>query len=580
MSKSIIKLVAAAAVILLAAAVALAIYVYPRRTVKNISDMVPANGMLAGVRIKNLAPVWKECGETAFGRKFIEGNVSPIREMMKRDKRFGRDWKLLHSPMVPELFGRDCVLALYLPSDGKQPHWAAWGRVGYKTRLFDLALRLWGAVRPAKDRILKKGKAGGFSVTYIMGRGRGAPIASYLILGDLGIVTEGDGGEFWGNVNSLAPDKSASPGPLFQPPSGDGKGKEATGSIFADLQKLSEYGGTRLAARRGKGGGGEVLPAALWADAQQAAAEWSGVSGTFSISGNLLDGNFSVKEAKGGPAAGSRFRERKAASDPLAALMEQRGLFYLGAHFALPEVLKRFNRRRGVERVDFVRRKETVSFPAGYFSFSWLDDDASILVYQDNRGIINAAVSLLANDGDLARERIVRFLDLASGAKIRLAEKGGTETYMVKEPLGIKKLRRGGEVYYRLGLEDVLGGIYSPVIFMRGDRVVAGTSDSVIDDLGRSGKPAAAGWTGPAIASTVVRGGELARTAASLRQIILLASPFVEKRSSRKFISDADRILEILQLLAPLREGWLTATGGETGIGVRINAQFAGAESS
>jgi hypothetical protein len=110
---------------------------------------------------------------------------------------------------------------------------------------------------------------------------------------------------------------------------------------------------------------------------------------------------------------------------------------------------------------------------------------------------------------------------------------------------------------------------------VRGDRLLIATSGSALQQPAAGRPPSAAAWGGTAGAHLVLKGSDAERAAASLRQILLLAAPFVRGKSERERIVEACRLLGAFEWLAPLREGWATATRDGDAIRIRAGAQFA-----
>ncbi|MCX6354666.1 MAG: hypothetical protein NTZ78_07180 [Candidatus Aureabacteria bacterium] len=576
MAKSIVKrTLAAGALIVLCAIVALGIYVYPRRLVPSLVDTIPSERVIACARVCGLAPVWKGCVRSAFGRRIFDGDISPIREKRAADERFKKRWEMLRAPYWSELFGRDCILALYNDGEGKNMRVAVWSRVGFKTRLFHLLLHLWNAWRPPEEKRLRSWREGSMTVTEITDRKRGTPVLSYALLGDLCIATQGSSVEFWKGVDGLIKGKDRRAHPLLHIGETSEGGRGATGGFFVDVDELRAYIGTRFHGSLGGGAEGKALVRDLWEYAQEAAEGWKHLEGTLTLAGSRLDAAISIIETAVDSGSGSAGLKRDPSTDPLASLMDRKGLFYAGGRSDLRARLSQFRTARAIEKVEFLRPREPAVFPADHFSLSWMGDDFSILLYEDSRGMVNAAASLLTTDPAQAKERIARFLKLANGAKVRLIDKSGGQLDLVKEPIELKAKRLGKEVYYRIGGGDLLEALYTPIICMRGDRVVVATTDSVLGDLAQGKKLPPGAWREAAGAAIVLRGNELARTAASLRQVLMLAAPFVERKSERQLLMSATQALGFLEWLTPVQEGWATATREGKDIRVRCHSQFA-----
>jgi hypothetical protein len=83
----------------------------------------------------------------------------------------------------------------------------------------------------------------------------------------------------------------------------------------------------------------------------------------------------------------------------------------------------------------------------------------------------------------------------------------------------------------------------------------------------------------PAQAHFMVRGSAAARAASSLTQILAIIAPFVERKAEHEMLTSARQMLGAVEWLAPVREGWATATREGKEIRVRGRALFADIES-
>jgi hypothetical protein len=72
-----------------------------------------------------------------------------------------------------------------------------------------------------------------------------------------------------------------------------------------------------------------------------------------------------------------------------------------------------------------------------------------------------------------------------------------------------------------------------------------------------------------------MRGDAFASAATSLKQILAVLSPFIGREGERRTIEDTRRILDVVELLAPVREAWAVATREEKEIRIRGGVQFA-----
>ncbi|MCX6340432.1 MAG: hypothetical protein NTX71_11040 [Candidatus Aureabacteria bacterium] len=571
------RTLAALLAVVVCAVIAAGVYVFPRRAVPSMFDLVPAERMVACVRVRGLASVWRGCEGSSFVKNVREGGIYPMDEIRAGDERFTKVWERLDNPYWPEVLGRDCVLALYL--DRGMLSGAVWSRIGFKTRCFHLWEHCRARLRFGREKKLESRREGMLGVTTVMDLKRKTPRFSYTLIGDLAVATTGSGGEFWKRIDSLMAGRERGALTLF------GKGTAAErphgerpgGGFFADLQELSDYLDTRA----------DALPSAGAAEAwarmrdlrewlREIAGGWRRLRGTFYLEGNRLGTEVSilareeaaVKELRGAS-------RREAVADPLTRLMEHRGLLYAGSRYDPQGLLGQFRRRSGAEAIEFVRRGGTTVFPADHFSLSWLGNDCSLLLYQDENGMVHAAVSLLVSDRLLARERIGRFLNLAHGARIRLVGRDGRQMACTKKPLDVELKRHEGEPYCLVETGDPIERLYKPTLAMYGDRLLIATADSILGELDGEKAPSPQSWMAPAQAHFMVRGSAAARAAASLTQILSIVTPFVERQAEREMLARARQLLGAMEWLAPVREGWATAIREGNEIRVRGGAQFA-----
>jgi hypothetical protein len=268
-------------------------------------------------------------------------------------------------------------------------------------------------------------------------------------------------------------------------------------------------------------------------------------------------------------------RPRNLSADPLARLMEMRGLLYAGSRYEPKALLKQFRAKSDARTVEFVRRNETTSFPFDHFSLSWLGNDCSLLIYQGENGMVNAAVSLLVNDRQLARKRIGRFVNLARGARPSITGRNGKQMVRVKKPLEIELKRHGGEPYCIVWTGEPIERLYRTTLALYGDRLLIAATDSILGELDAATLPTSRDWAVPARANFVMRGDAFASAATSLKQILAVLSPFIGREGERRTIEDTRRILDVVELLAPVREAWAVATREEKEIRIRGGVQFA-----
>jgi hypothetical protein len=409
---------------------------------------------------------------------------------------------------------------------------------------------------------------------------RNTPRFSYTLIGDLAIATTGSGEAFWKRVDNLVAGRgrgaltvvgkgAAAEGPHGERPGGD---------FFVDIQELRDFVDTRMYALPSAGAGeARALMRNLWEHARGAAEGWRCVRGTFDLQGNRLGTEVSIlaREEEAAVKESGGASRRNPSADPLARLMKRRGLLYAGSRYDPQGLLGQFRRRSGAEAIEFVRRRGTTVFPADHFSLSWLGNDCSLLLYQDENGMVHAAVSLLVSNRRLARERIGRFLNLAHGARIRLVGRDGRQMTRTKKPLDVELKRHGGEPYCLVGTGYSIECLYKPTLAMYGDRLLIATADSILGELDGEKAPSPQSWMAPAQAHFIVRGSAAARAAASLMQILSIVTPFVERQAEREMLTSARQLLGAVEWLAPVREGWATATCEGSEIRVRGGAQFA-----
>jgi len=578
------RVLAALLAVVVCAAIAAGIYVYPRRAVPTMFNLVPLERMVACVRVRGLASVWRGCAGSAFVKSVRAGRIFPMDELRAGDERVTRVWKRLDSPYWPEVCGRDCAFALYLDGKGGALSGAVWSRIGFKTRCFHLWEHCRARMRFWRAKELESRREGRLAVTTVMDLKRNTPRFSYTLIGDLAIATTGSGEAFWKRVDNLVAGRERSAltavgkGAAAERPHGERPG----GGFFVDIQELRDCLDTRVYALPSAGAAeARAQMRNLWERARGAAGGWRCVRGTFDLEGNRLGTEVSIlarEDAAAVKESGGASR-RDPSADPLARLMEHRGLLYAGSRYDPQGLLRQFRWGSGAEAVEFVRREGTTVFPADHFSLSWLGDDCSLLLYQDENGMANAALSFLVNDRRLARERLGRFLNCADGARIRLIGRKGKQIARTKKPLDVELKRRGGEPYCRVGTGDPIERLYKPTLALYGDRLLIATADSVLGELDGEKAPRPRGWMTPAQAHFMVRGSAAAHAASSLAQILAIIAPFVERKAEREMLTSARQMLGAVEWLAPVREGWATATREGSEIRVRGGALFADIES-
>lgn len=554
------------------AAIAAGCYIYPRRVIPAMSGIIPPERMVACIRVRELASIWRECSGSAFVKNLRASGIPLMDEARPGHKRSERLWKFLDNPYWPEALGRDCALALYFDGDKGMLSGAVWSRVGFKARCF----YLWELCRArlpfgggSKPELRREGR---LAVITVMDRKRNAPSYSYTLIGDLGIAAMGSGEGLWKRIDGLAAVGGRGAGPGMGGGVGGEKpyGGRPSGGFFVDLRQLGDYLGSCPSGMEG------VL------SALGNLREWTGVSagdrssvrGAFELKGNRLETIASIAVGDKASIKKRRMRLRRPAADPLARLMGQRGLLYAGSRYDPQGLLEQIRAKSGAKAVEFARRGETSAFPIDHFSLSWIGDDFSLLIYQGESGMVNAAASLLVNDRRLARERIGRFVNLARGSRFDLIGPNGKRMAHVKKPIDIEVKRHGGEPYCLLGTGDPIERLYKTTLALYGDRLLIAATDSILAELDAAKTPQKGDWAAPAQANFVMRGGAFASAATSLKQILAIVAPFVGREGDRRTIEDARRMLDAIELLAPVREAWAVSASHGGDIRIRGAAQF------
>ena len=558
--------------------IAVGVYIYPRRVVPTLFSLFPSENMVACLRVHDFDGLWRGFSETAFSRRVREGAIFPIREMLDSNEKFSEEWEDIDTFFITEVFGRDCIIATYLQEEGKPMRVAAWSRIGFRTRLFYLWERVRSIFSSRRRKELMVRRVGCLRVTTVLDRKTRAPRFSYVLLGDLGIASLGYSEGFWKAVGDLAgkggrttlPEESiltkcAKPGDAC-----------ATGAFIIDIERLRGFLDNRI----------DLLVRTTWRDWKQVGEQWAR-AGCVMEKWSRLEGNFSLgaktrieidMERRGGAAAttGNAGSERDASSDPLAGMLDNGGIIYVGSHcdlHGLFENLRAAGERRG-SRVEFARRKGTDVFPANHFSLSWLGDDFSILIYRGAWGMVDAAVSFQVKDRNLAAGRLKRFLSLADGARVRLVDGKGKKLVTTEKRCFIKMGRLGDMPYCLIRPGGLLSRFYAPAIALHGDRMIITTSESLLPRLVDEKHRPPGAWAEPASAQIVLRGAEAERAAASVRQIIGIASIFVEKPSERRRLAVAGYLLGLVEWLAPLKEMTARVTGEEEKVHISVKAEF------
>lgn len=551
-----------------ATAAALILLAYPRRQVLSMLRLVPREGLAVCIRARGLGEVWRRCERSEFGRKVGRGEIFPIDELCAADDDFRDEWEDLDTSYWPEVLGRDCIFAVYGRGGGAPPRVALWARVGFRARLFHLWERTRATVCFWRAARVRARRVGGLSVNSIMDRKRGTADFSYALIGDLGIATAGDGEGFWERIAALAE-------------RGDGQGRgaegviaevqapdaeDARGALFADLAALRRLADAWIESlRRVPSEEGEAL-ASAWAPARGLLEGWTEAMGSFALGGRTTAEMRLVRPC-GGPA-------RSLSADPLAALAARGGILHAAGRWNPQDLLDRARRRWKGGEVRFKRKGGVTVFPSKHFALQWLGDEWSFLLYLDGRGMLNAAASVALRDRRTARTRLARFLKLADGAQVCVTDGRGGEWTPVKGALGVEEERAERGARWRIAPGAPLEYLYAPVLILRDGRLIVSTAD-----------PPSSGALGPSpvtsraagLAETgrfILRGGEMDRAAASLRQILTIAGAFVEKGSDRARIEGAHRALGALEWLAPLRELRATTAGGGGSTLLSVSAEI------
>lgn len=542
--------VAAAGVVFLA---------YPRRQVPSMLRLVPREGLAVCVRARGLGRIWRRCARSEFGRTVAGGEIFPLDELRTADEGFREEWEDLDTSHWPEVVGRDCVLVLYAGGAGTPPRAALWARVGFRARL----LHLWERTRTAvcfwRAGRIRTRRVGTLSVNSVLNRKRGTVDASYVLAGDLGIATTGDGERFWERVAALAQGGGAeargAEGVIAEV--GTPAPGKAQGAFFADaaaLRRLADRQIARLPSEEG-----EARPA--WAAAREALEKWTTASGSFTL-GERTTAEARIARPGGGPA-------KPLSADPLAAAAARGGILYAAGRWNPRDLLDRARRSWTAGEVRFEKKGGAAAFPAAHFSLRWLGDEWSFLLYLDGRGMLHAAASAAVDDRRLARARLARFLKLADGAELLLTDGRGGGWAPVRGALEVEEEKADRGLRWRVNPGAPLEYLYAPVVLLRDGRLVVATADP--PGLGAAVPVSAnAGGSG----RFLLRGGEMERAAASLRQILAIAGAFVEREADRERIEGVRRALGALAWLAPLREVRAVAAGEEGGTRLSVIAEI------
>ena len=545
--------VAAAGVVFLA---------YPRRQVPSMLRLVPREGLAVCVRARGLGQIWRRCARSEFGRMVARGEIFPLDELRAADEEFREEWEDLDTSQWPEIAGRDCVLVLYAGGAGTPPRAALWARVGFKARLLHLWERGRAAVCFWRAGRIQTRRVGTLTVNSVLDRKRGTVDASYVLAGDLGIATTGDGERFWERVAALAqgggaPARGAEG--VIAEVRAPGRGK-AQGAFFADAAALRQLAGARI-DKSGRVVCEEGGAFSARAAAREALAGWTTMSGSFTL------GERTTLEARiGRPGGGSA---KPLSADPLLPAAARGGILYAAGRWNPRDLLDRARRSWDGGEVRFEKKGGAATFPAAHFSMRWLGDDWSLLLYLDGRGMLHAAASAAVGDRTLARARLRRFLELADGAELFLADGRGGGWAPVSGALEVEEEKADRGLRWRLSPGAPLEYLYAPVVLLRDGRLVVATADP--PGLGAAVPLSAnAGGTG----RFLLRGGEMERAAASLRQILAIAGAFVEKEADRERIDGARRALGALAWLAPLREVRATASDEKGGTRLSVIAEI------
>lgn len=559
------------------AAAGLAIYSYPRRSVASIPSLVPADDMVACLRLRGLGPLWRACSRSAFARKVFGAEISPLREMAAESGDFREKWEDLDLSYVPLVLGSDCVAALYREGDTVRP--AAWSRIGTRVRLFHAWRRIRAALLFWREPRTRSARVGKLTVTSVLERRTGAPRFSYTLIGDLGIATTGSGEKFWPILDRLAQGKGgegASAAYIPEPPPPESG--NAGGFIFVRMQPLLES----LVSVTGRLAQGEPK---RWAPLEEALRRagaafkgWRGIEGVFSL-GSRSGAKLVLSAEEGSVSPGAAGGARDPRQDILAGFMNRGGIAYAGGRFDIRRFLGRLRDRCGAARVVFSRRDGPVIYPAEHFNLSWIGDDCSVLLLQDERGMVNAAISTSVRDRRVAAARLRKFLSLADGAKVRVQDSRGRRLLETREALDIESKSGSADggrtgITYRLGLGWPLEQLFVPVVALRGDRLMIATSDFVLREQGGSGVQAPEMWEEPSGAQFVLRGRDAGRAATSMRHILLFMAPFMEEGSERERLLSVCRLLGMCEWLAPLEEGWAAAVRDGNTVCLQCGARF------
>jgi hypothetical protein len=562
-------------ILLLAASVAFTICVYPHRVVLSIMSVVPTERLVACLRLRNAGALLRGCAGSAFAEKVRRGDIYPIRELLAKDEKLREKWQGFDASYWPEVFGRDCVVALYGNGAGHTGGVAVWSRIGFRVRLFYFWQRARAYLFFWKKKELAIRREGRLVVTTVLDDEGGKPRFSYVLVGDLGIATLGSGMKFWRSVNAFMNGErrkgSALPGEVFEDgaPGDDGP----RGALYVDSTALYESFGPQSVSFTTKSGERCPLSEGLRDYLRDEALKWKGIEGRFSL-GSRVEGEFVVRRGKGASFAEGDAGVRNPAQDPLAGPMESGGFLYAGSRYGCKGVVSRVlgeAKKEGM-KVEFVRPGKTTRFRADHFSLSWLGEDFSFILCRSKSGMPNAALRFSVSDRRMADERIERFLGIADGAEIRLVEGSGKRRARTKQEISVERRRFGDKSYYTISSGSVVERFYKAVLSLDDDCLIVASSEDLMESVVSGSEKPSGGWMKPAAGQLVIRGSRAMRAAASMKQILMIVTAFTKKSGERARLRAVGELLGICDWLAPLREAWITARNEGGDIHLRVGA--------
>ncbi len=508
-----------------------------------------------------------------FADTVRSGELYPNPELWADNGNFKKVLRRLDASYWPEILGRDCVVALYLDKNAQRARVAAWSRIGFKTRLFQLWQRISATIFFWRDSELEIRQDGKLSVTTVLDGKRRKARFSYVLVGDLGIVTVGSGEGLWRAINERLGREGAelllSEAVFKEANAGVG---EPGGAVYIDIPPICGYLDRALRPSTVKTKLGRSLLKSLHSLLPEMSERWKRLEGGFLLGGRS-EAEFVIEENKKATGNQIDVSVRNPSDDPLAGLMGNGGILYAGTRCDLRGVLLRLLRDEGMS-VEFIRPEETSRLEADHFSLSWLGDDLSLVLYQGETGVLNAAIAVSVRDLPLARERVERFLGLADGSRFILSDGKGKKLVRTKKALSVEKKSLDGKDCYTIHSDDFISRLYEPALSFKGERLIVATSEGLLRRISSKIEKPSGVWVRPAESHFFIKGRDTQLAAASTRQMLMLISPFIKKSAERLQLDTAIRLLGISDWLAPLRAAWATTDVRDGKVYLRIGADI------